>query len=70
MRITADEDGGVLRIGLSSAPEPGDTVVEAADDATLFLGDGAGDLLEDKVIDAVTDESGRVQFVVEAPQQD
>jgi iron-sulfur cluster assembly protein len=67
LRIAANDDRSMLNIAVTAQPQPGDTVFQAASDAPLFVANEAGDLLEDKVIDAVTDDDGRVQFVVDSP---
>ena len=68
LRIAADGDEGSLYLSVSPAPQPGDTVYEAGHDAQLFIAQGAGDLLNDGTIDARTDETGRVQFVLDVPR--
>ncbi len=75
----ADQSGGTessgLRItaepgpeaGLSVTPaetaEPGDQVLEQ-DGATVYLDQDAATMLDDKVLDAAVDESGRVEFAL------
>lgn len=68
MRIVADADRSSLQIGVSPAPEPGDTVLDVGGDARLFIAEDAGELLENKLIDAQEDESGRLQFVLDTRQ--
>jgi Fe-S cluster assembly iron-binding protein IscA len=57
---------GEMALAPATAPEPGDQVVEDAG-ARLFLEEAAPTVLDDKVLDAVVDEQGGVQFAV-APQ--
>jgi len=67
LRITADNEA---QPGFELAPaqraEPGDQVVERAG-ATIYLDEPAAALLDDKVLDASVDETGKVAFVL-APQ--
>ncbi|SNY25593.1 hypothetical protein [Paractinoplanes atraurantiacus] len=65
LRIAANQDHSALSIAVAPLPEPGDTVFQAGSDAALFIADGAGDLLDDKIIDAHTEDDGRVQFVLD-----
>lgn len=67
LRIAATGDRASLSIAVSQAPQPGDTVHDAGANARLFIAEEAGELLADKTIDARTDESGRVQFVLDTP---
>jgi hypothetical protein len=69
LRIAADGNRASLSIAVSPAPQPGDTVVDAGTDAKLFVSAEAGVLLEHKTIDARTDDSGRVQFVLDTLAQ-
>lgn len=46
-------------------PQPGDTVFEAGRDASLFIAEDAGDMLDDKIMDAHTEADGRVRFVLD-----
>ena len=64
LRITAD-DAPEPSFELSAAEqaEPGDQVVEHAG-ATVYLDQPAAGLLDDKVLDAAVDESGRAAFAV------
>jgi iron-sulfur cluster assembly protein len=43
--------------------EPGDQVVEQ-DGATIYLDESAALLLDDKVLDAAVDQSGKVEFAL------
>lgn len=45
------------------APESGDTVIEA-EGARVFLEQGVAEALDDKVLDARTDDQGGVQFAI------
>jgi Fe-S cluster assembly iron-binding protein IscA len=60
-----DRSGAPLQVRTVYAPEPGDGVVER-DGARLILGPGAARRLTGHTLDAVSDEEGRVQFVLEA----
>jgi iron-sulfur cluster assembly protein len=64
LRITAI-DAPEPELELSAAPqaEPGDQVVEQSG-ATVFLDEAAAMLLDDKVLDASVDESGRAAFAL------
>ncbi len=67
LRITAagaDQPG--FEVAAAPEAEPGDQVVEQAG-ATVYLDESAAALLEDKVLDASVDETGKVAFVL-APQ--
>lgn len=52
-----------LKVRTAAAPEPGDRVVER-DGARLYLDGTAAPRVDGRVLDAVTEDSGRVQFVV------
>lgn len=69
MRIVPNPDRSALHIAVSPAPEPGDTVHGAGRNAQIFLAEGAGELLEDKTIDAREDDAGRVQFVLDSMER-
>ena len=56
-------DAPALDVAPTSAPEPGDQVVET-DGARLFLGEHAANTLDDKVLDAQVDQTGGVQFSI------
>ena len=72
-------EGGGLRISADSSPadptqpnfeltpaeqgEPGDQVVEQ-NGATIYLDSSAAELLDDKVLDAAVDASGKVEFAL------
>jgi Fe-S cluster assembly iron-binding protein IscA len=65
LRIAVDGGRTALSIGVSVTPQPGDAVYEVGTDAQLFIAEEAGELLDEKTIDARTDESGQVQFVLD-----
>ena len=50
----------------TEAPQPGDQVLEEAG-ARVFLEETAAVTLDDKILDALVDENGGVQFSI-APQ--
>lgn len=56
-----------LQVGAATGPETGDEVVER-DGARIFVGPGAVTRLRGRVLDAVTERSGRVHFVLKAPR--
>jgi len=64
LRIAPNEDRRSLSIALASLPHRGDTVFKAASDAPLFIADGAGELLGNRVIDARTEEDGTTRFML------
>jgi Fe-S cluster assembly iron-binding protein IscA len=67
LRISpAGADPAEMALAPAFAPEPGDQIVEEAG-ARLFLEKSAATMLDDKVLDAVVDDQGGVQFAV-APQ--
>ena len=61
VRIATDPTAGSLTLSLAATPAEDDTVLDA-DGARLFLDSSATARLDDKMLDAVTDPSGRVQF--------
>lgn len=63
LRITAETAAESAFSVSAGHQEPGDHVVEQAG-ATLFLDETAAQVLDDKVLDAAVDESGRVEFVL------
>jgi Fe-S cluster assembly iron-binding protein IscA len=65
MRIAADGDGISLRIAVSQACQPGDSVIELAPDARIFVAENAEDLLDGRVMDAHKDDAGRVRLVLD-----
>ena len=52
-----------LGVGTVAAPEPGDSVVES-DGARIYLDSAAEPRVDGHLLDAVTEDSGRVRFVV------
>lgn len=60
---SAGTEGVPMQVRASAAPQPDDLVVES-DGARLFLGPKAVTRLRGRVLDAVTERSGRVQFVL------
>jgi Fe-S cluster assembly iron-binding protein IscA len=67
LRISQDApDSPALHVIPSGGPQPGDQVVEQSG-ATVFLEETAALTLDDKVLDALVDQNGGVQFSI-APQ--
>ena len=67
LRISQDApDSPALHVIPSGEPQPGDQVVEQAG-AKVFLEETAALTLDDKVLDAIVDQEGGVQFSI-APQ--
>ena len=64
LRITT-EDSPEPSFAVSAAQqgEPGDQVVEQGG-ATIYLDNSAAELLDDKVLDAAVDASGKVEFAL------
>ena len=64
LRITAEPgpEAG-LSVTTAETAEPGDQVLEQ-DGATVYLDQDAATMLDDKVLDAAVDESGRVEFAL------
>lgn len=64
LRITS-EDSAEPAFAVSAADhaEPGDQVVEQAG-ATVYLDETAAVMLDDKVLDAAVDPSGKVEFAL------
>lgn len=64
LRIAADDPRAeTLGVRTVAGPEPGDRVVER-DGARIFLDEEATPRVEGHLLDAGTDDAGRVQFVV------
>jgi Fe-S cluster assembly iron-binding protein IscA len=64
LRITTDPGAESLMLSLSPQPQDGDVVLDAAG-AKIFLDSGAATMLDDKALDAETDDAtGSVQFAV------
>lgn len=59
----ASSDDGALTLSLTQAPDAGDAVVES-EGARVFLEPEAGQLLDDKTLDAGVDPQGQVQFTL------
>lgn len=62
VRIASD-DAGALTLALAGAPVDGDAVIEEQG-ARVFLEPAAGELLDDKLLDAGVDPTGNVQFSI------
>ncbi len=64
LRITAEPgpEAG-LSVTTAETAEPGDQV-PAQDGPTVYLDQDAATMLDDKVLDAAVDESGRVEFAL------
>jgi Fe-S cluster assembly iron-binding protein IscA len=62
VRIASNPDGA-LTLAITAAPTDGDAVVEDAG-ARVFLEPHAGELLDDKLLDAGVDPQGNVQFSI------
>lgn len=62
VRIASSGDGALM-LSLTAAPEGGDAVIEDAG-ARIFLEPQAGQLLDDKTLDAGVDPQGQVQFTL------
>jgi iron-sulfur cluster assembly protein len=62
VRIASD-DTGALTLALAPEPAQGDAVIED-DGARVFLEPNAGQLLDDKLLDAGVDPQGNVQFSI------
>jgi Fe-S cluster assembly iron-binding protein IscA len=60
VRIASDP-AGALTLALAGAPVDGDAVIEEQG-ARVFLEPAAGELLDDKELDAGVDPSGNLQF--------
>ena len=67
LRITSDGDESSFAIGTAEAAEPADQVVEQGG-ATIYLDQQAAGLLDDKILDAVVDDAGRVEFALATQQ--
>ncbi|MFI6318096.1 Fe-S cluster assembly protein HesB [Nonomuraea sp. NPDC050556] len=64
VRIASQENGsGSLVLSLTTQPEPTDEVIEAQG-ARVYLDAAAAGALDDKALDAGTDDRGGVAFVV------
>jgi iron-sulfur cluster assembly protein len=64
LRITSDESPQpAFEVTAAAQGEPGDQVVEQGG-ATVYLDPSAAELLDDKVLDAAVDASGKVEFAL------
>lgn len=64
LRITTDDSPEpAFAISAAQQAEPGDQVVEQGG-ATVYLDETAAVMLEDKVLDAAVDASGKVEFAL------
>ena len=64
LRITSeDAPQPTFAVTAAEAPEPGDKTVEQ-DGATVYLDESAAVMLDDKVLDAAVDQSGKVEFAL------
>lgn len=63
LRITTDSDPSSFVIAAVEHAEPDDVVVEQSG-ATVFLDEGAAQVLDDKILDAALDDEGRVEFAL------
>lgn len=64
LRITSDDTPEpAFAISAAQQAEPGDQVVEQGG-ATVYLDASAAELLDDKVLDAAIDPSGKVEFAL------
>lgn len=64
IRISTQDDGsGSLMLSLTARPEPTDEVIEA-EGARVYLDPMAASVLEDKALDAGSDDQGTVSFLV------
>ncbi|WP_107771485.1 Fe-S cluster assembly protein HesB [Nocardioides sediminis] len=62
---SAGPEAAPMQVAAVRGPQPGDAVVEH-DGARVFLGPRALERLQGRTVDAVTDQAGRVQFVLKA----
>lgn len=64
LRITTeDSPEPAFAVSAAQQGEPGDQVVEQGG-ATIYLDASAAELLDDKVLDAAVDPSGKVEFAL------
>jgi Fe-S cluster assembly iron-binding protein IscA len=64
LRITTENTPEpAFAVSAAQAGEPGDQVVEQ-NGATIYLDSSAAELLDDKVLDAAVDPSGKVEFAL------
>ncbi|MDY7090888.1 MAG: Fe-S cluster assembly protein HesB [Actinomycetota bacterium] len=67
LRISAGNTAETLRLSLAGQPHPGDEVHEAAEQLQVFVAPEATALLDGKTLDARTNDTGRVEFVLDSP---
>ncbi|MCA2219011.1 hypothetical protein [Jidongwangia harbinensis] len=70
LRIATNDGQVSLHVAVAPTSEPGNTVFQAASDAALFIAGDAEECVDDKIIDALIDDNGRVQFVLVSPAPD
>jgi iron-sulfur cluster assembly protein len=64
LRITTDgSPEPAFAVSAAAQAEPGDRVVEHGG-ATVYLDESAALLLDDKILDAAVDDTGRVEFAL------
>jgi Fe-S cluster assembly iron-binding protein IscA len=64
LRITSEEaPEPTFAVSAAEAPEPGDQTVEQ-DGATVYLDQAAATMLDDKILDAAVDTTGKVEFAL------
>lgn len=63
LRISTDGDPSAFTITPAGGAEPDDVVVEQSG-ATVYLDEGAAEVLDDKILDAAVDDQGRVEFAL------
>lgn len=64
LRITSENEAdATFAVSAAEAAEPGDQVVEQGG-ATIYLDQSAATMLDDKVLDAAVDPSGKVEFAL------
>ena len=64
LRITSEDSAEpAFAVSAAQQAEPGDQVVEQGG-ATVYLDESAAVLLDDKVLDAAVDPSGKVEFAL------
>ncbi len=64
LRITSeDAPEPTFAVSAAESPEPGDQTVEQ-DGATVYLDQAAAAMLDDKILDAAVDSSGKVEFAL------
>jgi iron-sulfur cluster assembly protein len=61
LRISEDPGGTALTLALAAVPAEDDRVIDDSG-AHVFLEPHAANLLDDKTLDAATDDEGRLQF--------